>query len=402
MNFMIINVPLLKELFRGFTVQRWNDKIRPVEFVELDKHAHKMLIAYCMGKYEEMEGKTVNWNNIIKGGIYELLRRIVISDIKSPIYNKIKDDYKDTFLGLSNWVYDQLEPKIENDEIKAELKEYLLNENYLDELSRKILDAAHKYASFWEFQIIKNANPTGYQMKEIELELLSAINNYTELVGVKKLLTKRPISDFIDLFGQLRFQIRWSQIPRLPKTSVLGHSMLVATISYFFAIDNDACNKRLYNDFFGGLFHDLPEAVTRDIISPVKKSSKEFHDLIGKIEKELAENEIYPLIEESWIPEIKYFTQDEFENKVIDSKGEVHKKLDVNEINEKFNDNEHSPVDGELIRAADQLAAFLEAWSSTRIGVNSEEFNFAMQEIKTLYSSKTIGKVPIKNLVSGF
>jgi len=25
-----------------------------------------------------------------------------------------------------------------------------------------------------------------------------------------------------------------------------------------------------------------------------------------------------------------------------------------------------------------------------------------MQEIKTLYSSKTIGKVPIKNLVSGF
>ncbi len=399
---MIINISLLKELFRGFTVQRWNDKIRPVEFVELDKHSHKMLIAWCLGKYEESQGNTVNWNNIIRGGIYELLRRIVISDIKSPIYNKIKNDYKDTFLGLSNWVYSQLEPKIENEEIKTELHDYLMKEDYLDDMSNRILDAAHKFASYWEFQIIKNANPDGYQIKEIERELLSSINKYTDLFGIKVLLTKRPVADFIDLFGQLRFQIRWSQIPRLPRTSVLGHSMLVASFSYFFARDNDACGKRLYNDFFGGLFHDLPEAVTRDIISPVKQSSKEFHDLIRHIERELAENEIYPLIEESWKSELTYFTVDEFDNKIVDDSGNIIKVSDVNEINDSFNSDNFNPMDGELIKASDQLAAFLEAWFSTQIGVKSVEFTSAMQEIKNRYATKTIGKVPIKNLLSGF
>ncbi|MEI7682277.1 MAG: hydrolase, partial [Betaproteobacteria bacterium] len=61
-----------------------------------------------------------------------------------------------------------------------------------------------------------------------------------------------------------------------------------------------------------------------------------------------------------------------------------------------------NPMDGELIKASDQLAAFLEAWFSTQIGVKSVEFTSAMQEIKNRYATKTIGKVPIKNLLSGF
>ncbi|MGZ7169402.1 MAG: HD domain-containing protein [Halobacteriota archaeon] len=31
------------------------------------------------------------------------------------------------------------------------------------------------------------------------------------------------------------------------------------------------CYRRRFHNFFGGLFHDLPEALTRDIISPVKR-----------------------------------------------------------------------------------------------------------------------------------
>lgn len=399
---MIINIPLLKELFRGFTVQRWNDKIRPLELVEMDKHAHKMLIAYCLGKYEESKGKKVFWNNIIKGGIYELLRRIVISDIKSPIYNKIRNDYKDTFLNLSHWVFNQLEPRLENDSIRDELFSYLTKEDYLDELSRDILEAAHKYASYLEFSIIKSSNPNGFQINEIEMELMTSINQYTNLEGIVRLLTKRKISDFVDLFGQLRFQTRWSQSSRLPKTSVLGHSMFVASLSYFFARENHACDKRLYNDFFGGLFHDLPEAVTRDIISPVKQSSKEFYNLIRNIEIELAQNEIYPLVEESWIDEIKYFTRNEFDNKIVDITGEICSGFSIRELNEQYNVDRFNPIDGELIRAADQLAAFMEAWYSKQNGINIDEFSLVLQEIKANYSSSALGHVNIKSLLSGF
>jgi len=308
---MIVTTDLLKELFKGFTVQRWNDKIRTVELIEIDKHAHKMFIAYILGKYEEQTGNLVDWSGIIKAGIYELLRRIVISDIKSPIFYKIKLDYPKVFEKLNEWVFQKINLKIGNDSIKEELRQYLMGEDNLDLNSSKILEAAHIYSSFWEFQkIIKHANPDGYQINQIERDLLASMDKHMDLIGMQKILTKRSVSDFIDLFGQLRFQIRWSQTPRLPKTSVLGHSMFVACISYFFAIDNNACPRRLYNDFFGGLFHDLPEAVTRDIISPVKSSSEEFKQLIQDIEADLADKEILPLIEQEWHSEIKYFTRD--------------------------------------------------------------------------------------------
>lgn len=399
---MIVTSPLINELFKGFTVQRWNDKIRTVELIEMDKHAHKMFIAFVLGKYEELNGKTVNWNDIIRGGIFEVLRRIVISDIKSPIFYKIKLDYPDTFRKLNEWVINKIKDKINNLEIEKEFKDYLFEKEYLDPLSFKILHAAHIYASNWEFQkIIKHANPDGYQINQIERELLASIDKYMNLAGMQKLITRRPISDFIDLCGQLRFQIRWSQTPRLPKTSVLGHSMFVAIISYLFARDNNACDKRLYNDFFGGLFHDLPEAVTRDIISPVKMSSIEFMKLIQNIEADLADKEIMPLIEEEWRDEIQFFTRDEFSNKVIDD-GKLKKIDKVEIINEKYNKDKYNPVDGNLIKAADRLAAFIEAWESVGLGIHSEELVSAYRSIKEQFGNEKIGNVDMSIIYSDF
>ncbi len=399
---MILTPATVKELFKGFTVQRWNDKIRTVELIETDKHSHKMYIAYILGKYEELAGRKINWNDIIRGGIFEFLRRIVISDIKSPIFYKIKHDYPDTFEKLNQWVFGRIENKINDREFAEEFRKFLFEDDYLDSLSMKILDAAHIYASNWEFQkIIKHANPDGYQINSIERELLASIDSHLDLVGIQKLITRRPVSDFVDLCGQLRFQIRWSQTPRLPKTSVLGHSMFVAILSYFFARDNNACDKRLYNDFFGGLFHDLPEAVTRDIISPVKMSSKQFMNLIKDIEEDLADKEIMPLLEEEWRDEIRYFTRDEFSNKIV-REGEIEQITTVGEINEQYNRDGFNPVDGSLIKAADRFAAFIEAWTSVGLGIRSEELVAASLSIKERFGNEKIGNVDMSVLYSDF
>ncbi len=399
---MTLTALLIKELFKGFTVQRWNDKIRTVELIEMDKHAHKMFVAFILGKYKELDGQSVNWDDIIKGGIFELLRRIVISDIKSPIFYKIRLDYPDTFRKLNEWVYEKIKDKINNKEIEQEFYSYLFENDFLNPMSAKILEAAHIYASNWEFQkIIKHSNPYGYQINEIERELLASIDKHMDLLGMQKLITRRPISDFIDLCGQLRFQIRWSQTPRLPKTSVLGHSLFVAIMSYFFARDNQACNKRLYNDFFGGLFHDLPEAVTRDIISPVKMSSVEFTELVQNIEADLADKEIMPLLEEEWRDEIQYFTRDEFSNKIF-SDERVQNIDSVDIINENFNKDKFNPIDGNLIKAADRLAAFIEAWESVGLGIRSEELVAAIHSIRDKFGNEKIANIDMSSIYSDF
>jgi putative hydrolase of HD superfamily len=177
---------------------------------------------------------------------------------------------------------------------------------------------------------------------------------------------------------------------------------MVACFSYFFALENGACPKRLYNSFFGGLFHDLPEAVTRDIISPLKKSSEELEKLLKLIEFELAESEIYPLIEDNWIDEIKYYTVNEFNNKITDNDGKIKESVSINDLNKKYNIDLYNPYDGESVRAADQLSAFLEAWYSVNAGIRSESLVNAANNIREIYSGKILGKISFSTIYNDF
>jgi putative hydrolases of HD superfamily len=392
---------LCDELFRAFYIQRWNDRIRPMDLIEMDKHAHKMIIAYCFGKYEEEKGNSIDWNRLIMNGIFELLRRIIISDIKSPIFARITRK-KEVFHKLNQYVFNELKNSIIDNTLLAELFNYIFERNDEEDLTSQILSAAHIYASYWEFQIIKQSNPPSYQNIRIETELLNKIDKYSNLEGITRLNNRHTIINFIELFGQLRFQIRWAQTPRIPRTSVLGHSLMVACFSYFFALENSACPKRLYNSFFGGLFHDLPEAVTRDIISPLKKSSEELEKLLKLIEFELAESEIYPLIEEDWIDEIKYYTVNEFNNKITEKDGVIRENITIGDLNKKYNSDIYNPYDGESVRAADQLSAFLEAWYSVNAGIRSQSLVSAANNIREIYSGKILGKISFSAIYKDF
>ena len=77
----------LLKIYDAANMQRWNDKIRPVELRELDKQAHKMVIAYFSGKFEE-DKTDFSWIEVIEGGMFGFLQRLVITDIKPQIFYK--------------------------------------------------------------------------------------------------------------------------------------------------------------------------------------------------------------------------------------------------------------------------------------------------------------------------
>ncbi len=386
---------LAHELFRGYYIERWNDTLRPMSFYEIDKHGHKLIIAYCIAKYEENKGNKIEWETIIKDSVFELLRRIVISDIKSPIFQKIRSE-KQIFSELNNYIFKKLEHKFGDSELREEYYNFLFNQEGRDNLTYNVIDAAHSYSSYWEFQIVEKVNPFSYQNDKTKKELTTKLEKYSHLEGIQKLNRNENIKNFIDICGQLRFQHRWSQTPRVPQTSVLGHVTFVAVVTYLLCLELECCKKRLYNNFFGSIFHDLPETVTRDIISPVKKSSPELDNLISKIERELAEKEIFPYLEENWIDEIKYFTQNEFNNKII--KNDKVEFVSIDDINKFYNSDEYFPYDGELIKFADHYSAYLEAKNSIDAGISSVDLLSAARDIKEKYSSKKIADLNIYEL----
>ena len=98
--------------------------------------------------------------------------------------------------------------------------------------------------------------------------------------------------------------------------------LTVAIFGYFFSIEVNACEKRLQNNFFTALFHDLPEALTRDIITPVKYCVDELSEIIAEYEIEKINDDILPNIPETLHEEFSYILglydgiKEEFTNKI--------------------------------------------------------------------------------------
>jgi putative hydrolase of HD superfamily len=394
----MIRKGLLLKIMDAANMQRWNDKIRPVELTELDKQAHKMIIAYFLGKFDE-DQEGIDWQEIIEGGIFGLLQRLVITDLKPQIFYKIKED-RDKYRKLNAWVYKELEPVLSplGNEFCSKFQEFFSDSP--ESINTRILDAAHFYATKWEFDIIERAHPGGYEIAEIKSNLQAEQEKYYDLKGIQQFALYEKLRNFIDLCGQLRFQLRWSHIHRVPKTSVLGHMLIVAFLSYLFSLEIKACDKRCVNNFFTGLFHDLPEVLTRDIISPVKRSVEGLSDFIKEYEREMMEKEVYGLIPKEWHEDMRTFTESEFKGVVtIDGKVEVK---DSDEISRSFNREEYNPKDGEIVKAADDLAAFIEAYTSIKSGIVSQELDDAKNSLKSKYRQEVIAGLKFGEIYADF
>ncbi len=393
---MITPVLALK-IFEAFSIERWNDLVRPFDLTEMDKSAEKVVLAYIIGKYEESSGRTIDWDWIMYASLFELLRKIALCDIKSPVQRMIKKEYPEEYTKLNEWVISQYNGIIEDEELMIRFKTYILDTASDDgNISKRVFRAAHKYSAMREFEMISVVNES-FRLGKIQEELLQDIEGYLDLRGLQLLMTKQKPYQFLMIIEQLRFQTRWNQTPRVPKTSVLGHSFFVALVTLLLCRQTSVPmhSSRVYNNFFSALFHDLPEAVTRDIISPVKQATQGLPSIVKQIEDEIVKRDLVPLMEDFYAEELLYFTSNEFENRICTDRGyDSMQTVSFEQLNSQYNMSSFRPVDGELVRCADHAAAFIEADSSIKYGITSAHLREGRENIRKIYPE---GKV-----ISGF
>ena len=276
----------------------------------------------------------------------------------------------------------------------AKFESFLIEHDDLHELELKILRAAHKYSTQREFDIIKSANKDVYpEIEEIENQLRTSLDEFTELKAIAYLNNHSDFYKFICIVEQLRCQMRWSQTPRIPETSVLGHSMYVATLSFFLSCEIKVCKKTLVNNFYTALFHDLPESVTRDIISPVKRATTTLPQVIKEIEHSVCTNKLYPKVPEGIRQDLRYLLGDiqdpdidEFTDRIIDD-GKVV-KLEGNRKPQDYNEDKWERIDGQLIKLCDEVAAFMEAFKSIEHGISSHHLQEGITHVRNKYMNK--------------
>ena len=393
----MIRKSLISLIYEAASIQRWNDHIRPwAGFTELDKQAHKMFYAYVLAKCEG-EG-SYDPLLLLEGGIFEFLHRVILTDIKPPIYHKLMQEKG---AQINDWVLAELRGQLED--LKGgfyeKMKRYFREPDYAKR-EKQILRAGHYYATDWEFRVIYPQNLTTYGIEQVKTEVTKGLARCNTFSGFQKFAADPDLQEFLSLIGKLRYQQRWSRAVRMPQTFVMGHMLVVAVLSYFVSLEIGACEKRLSNNFFAALFHDLPEVLTRDIGSPVKASVSGLDDLIKDIEEEQMQTIIYPLLPKKWLSEFEYFVRDEFHSKVI-LDGKICTTTSE-EINRQYNNAEYCPVDGQLIRACDHLSAYLEAYLSLRYGVQSEQIQSGYHNLFEKYENKVIAGVDFGQLFDYF
>lgn len=377
------NRPLVLKIFEGFSIERWNDLVRPFELVEMDKTAEKTVLAYIIGKMEEKRGTVIDWNRIIYGSFFDLLRKIALCDIKSPVQRMIREQYPEEYIKLNEWVIDQYRSVLPEDGILDMFSSYVLEKPDQSDITWRVLRAAHKFSTLREVEMLRMVNEPS-RLVSIDAFINADIQEFLDLRAMQLLMTKQQPYAFIMEIERLRFQTRWNQTPRVPRTSVLGHSYFVAAMTLLMSRELNLSSCRMYNNFFSALFHDLPEAVTRDIISPVKQATDHLPHIVKEIEDIIVEQELIPLMDESFRDEILYFTNNEFENRIRSGSGEST-IVSAEELNSRYDRFEYHPVDGKLVRAADHIAAFIEADSSINYGITSKHLVEGRKNILSLY-----------------
>jgi putative hydrolase of HD superfamily len=326
-----------------------------------------MIFAYVLAKTEEDDrGTVIDWQRLIEGGIFEFLQRSILTDLKPDVFHRLMDQKSNE---LNAWVIEQIYASVASikGDFLPKLNEYMFSPDYA-RFEKRILRAAHYLATSWEFVIIDRMNAGFFGLEQTRQNIANEVEEFYDLAGVQKFVLGKKSRNFMDLVGQLRFQQRWAQSPRVPEIG--------------------AGRKRVYNNFFTGLFHDLPEVLTRDIVSPVKRSVAGLEELIKTIEQEQFREKILPLLPRAWQQEMQYFLEDEFQSKAsVDGKTIL---CSSEMLSEKYFRDEFDPLDGAMVRASDQLAAYIEASMSVDYGIKAPDMIKGKEMIYAKYASVKI------------
>ncbi len=352
-----LSADLLHYIFGAASMHRWNDHLRTIDLTELDKQAHKAAVSWLLGKVEEDGGRRLDWDRIITGNLYSFIARLALTDLKPQLYHRISGEKPEQ---VNEYVLEDLLRNVPDapGSFVDGLECYLVSDRTTteDQISR----AAHYLATRWEFRAIYPANREMYGIERTREEIDQQINQHADLAGVGMLTEDGGISGMLDLIGQLRFQKRWARTPRIPQTTVLGHSLMVAVMIQLSDMDIGAGGRQRYLDYHTALFHDLPEVLTKDVITPVKANVDGLPALLESYERELFESRIMPLIPEGWRDELRLMVYDPFSD--LPGAPEAGRR-------------------GGDIKACDRLAAFMEAHISGRYGITSKTLRDGEREI---------------------
>jgi len=264
--------------------------------------------------YEE---EKISWIEV--DSLY-LMKKIIFTSLADLILSDINSWTKGYIKKLSPKIFEELYEKAYDFFLSSDAPD-ILKQDFKNTLSRTdrekedlLFLAAKKYVGYYEWSTNARVFPDMYEVPmgemKSEIERLSR-----ELPSLKKLLSSPDSEKYLSHIYRLSFSMRWNQYGRNTPISVMSHKVVVAYISYIIGmIGNDKGEENDIKDMmFRAIYHDVPEVITGDIITPTKKAVPGFVELLEEVEKTMMDDYLFGYISPEYKKYIENFILNPFQ-----------------------------------------------------------------------------------------
>lgn len=232
---------------------------------------------------------------LIKKIIFTSFADLILSDINSGTKGYIKKLDEEIFDKLYQQAYNYFLDGEAPDSLKNDFRNTLNTKNKTREDT--IFLAAKKYLGYSEASNNARVFPEIYEVPLDELKK-SLVLLTSELPSLKILLNTPDYEKYLAHIYRLSYSMRWNQYQRTTPISVMSHKVVVAYLSYVIGMiwnDNGEDNDIL-EMLMRAIYHDVPEVITGDIITPTKKAVPWFVELLEKVEETMMDDYLFGYI----------------------------------------------------------------------------------------------------------
>ena len=302
---------LVNLAYRSLNISRWNNYPRLLDYVESEHIALKLHIAYVITNILRQKWKKIDLVYIYKNIYWSSFFTFIYSDIKYDVKKILKEKKPLMYKKLRQNLWDflcslNLDEKIKHD-IKSIIEEHiqwnLFNQDY--KIEHDIINLTKAIETKLEI----NDNVKIYSLSYENIPEI--IDNDIRHFSKKLWFTEMEIlNSYLSYLIRLKFAYRWNRLKKITLVSVLSHLFLVFNFSYFLWLLKWFSNEEMEEILNRSLLHDLPEALTWDVITPTKKSVQWFKEVLEEIENIVVKEKLSSLFKD-------YVFKDKFEEYVL-------------------------------------------------------------------------------------
>lgn len=286
-----------------FCLNRWNMQPRIETWTEAENIAFCAHVVYAIGCQSGLDDDVLY--HAVTRTLLKSLNKHYLSDISVDIRDRIRRRDASAWARIVNEAAEVTARLVRSDARDA-IRSYLTFEGSYGSgtrgprISAGMKKRIENLVSFCQYRVAQiecepNLQAFRYPQSDYEEKFeqidakMRALDGYDELRRATEELT-----EYIYLIRSLKHARRWNRMNRFIESSVLAHIFLVAVLVVIFS---ETLSGRL-NDFrtkharfraiLWGLFHDLPEMLTGDLITPVKEIiDRNAPDLLQQVQCDL-------------------------------------------------------------------------------------------------------------------